>query len=97
MLKTNERIITTQDLANSTAQALANARQEPLVVTENGRPTAYLVSIEMFDSLLSQMEALEKSELLAGLAQGEEQFKQGSFKTLDEARAIAEAAWQNTK
>lgn len=97
MLKTNERIITTQDLANSTAQALANARQEPLVVTENGRPTAYLVSVEMFDSLLSHMEALEKSELLAGLAQGEEQFKQEAFKTLDEARAIAETAWQAAK
>jgi prevent-host-death family protein len=97
MLKTNERIITTQDLANSTAQALANARQEPLVVTENGRPTAYLVSVEMFDSLLSHMETLEKSELLAGLAQGEEQFKLGSFKTLDEARTIAEAAWQIAK
>jgi prevent-host-death family protein len=94
MLKTKERIITAQDLAEATAQALANAQQEPLVVTENGRPAAYLISIDMFDALLARLETVEQSELLAGIAQGEEQFKKGAFKTLDEARAIAEAAWQ---
>ena len=36
----------------------------------------------MFDALLSHMETLEKSELLAGLAQGEEQFKQGGIGSL---------------
>ena len=34
MLKTKEHIITSQDLAEATAQALANAQQEPLVLTE---------------------------------------------------------------
>jgi hypothetical protein len=37
MLKTKERIITAEDLADATTQAIANAQQEPLVVTENGR------------------------------------------------------------
>lgn len=94
MLKTKERIITAQDLAVGTNKAIANAQQEPLVVTENGRPAAYLISVEMFDALLSRLETLETAELLEGIAQGEAQFKQGAFKTLDEARAIAEAAWQ---
>ena len=94
MLKTKERIITVQDLAKATTQAIANAQQEPLVVTENGRPAAYLISVDMFDALLDHLEIIEKSELLAGIAQGEEQFKKGAFKTLEEARAIAEAAWQ---
>lgn len=90
MLKTKERIITAQDLAAATNKALSNARQEPLVVTENGRPAAYLVSVEMFDALLSRLETLEASELLEGIAQGEAQFKRGAFKTLDEARSIAD-------
>ena len=93
MLKTNRHIITLQDLADVTAQIIANARQEPLIFTENGRPAAYLIGVEMFDALLSHLETLERSELIEGIAQGEEQFKQGTFKTLDEARAIAEAAW----
>jgi prevent-host-death family protein len=97
MLKTKEHIITAQDLAEATPQAIANAQQEPLVVTENGRPAAYLISVDMFDALLAHVETLEKSELLEGIAQGEAQFTQGAFKTLDEARAIAEAAWQTAE
>jgi len=84
MLKTNRHIITLQDLADVTAQIIANARQEPLIFTENGRPAAYLISVDMFDALLAHLETLEKSELLEG---------SGAFKTLDEARAIVEAAW----
>ena len=38
MLKTKERIITAQDLAEATTQAIANAQQEPLVVTETAVP-----------------------------------------------------------
>jgi PHD/YefM family antitoxin component YafN of YafNO toxin-antitoxin module len=43
-LKTKERIITAQDLAEATTQAIANAQQEPLVMTEKGRPAAYLIN-----------------------------------------------------
>ena len=82
MLKTKERIITAQDLAEATTQAIANAQQEPLVVTENGRPAAYLISVDMFDALLDHLETIEKSELLAGIAQGEEQFKRRGFQNL---------------
>ena len=34
MLETKERIITAQDLAEATAQAIVKAQNEPLVVTE---------------------------------------------------------------
>jgi len=48
MLKMRERIITAQDLAEGTPQAIANARKEPLVVTENGRPAIYMLSPSVF-------------------------------------------------
>ena len=97
MLTTKERIITAEDLSDSTTQAIANAQREPLIVTENGRPAAYIISVDMFDALIAHLDTLEKSELLAGIARGESQFEQGAFKTLDEARAIAEAAWQTAE
>jgi hypothetical protein len=40
------------------------------------------------------LEALETEEVIAGIAAGEEQFARGEFKTLAEARAIAEEAWK---
>jgi len=94
MLKTHERIITAQDLAEGTPKALANAQKEPLVVTENGRPAVYMISVDLFDALVGQLEAIENAELKAALVAAEEQFANGAFKTLEEATALAEAAWQ---
>ncbi|MFZ0544483.1 MAG: type II toxin-antitoxin system prevent-host-death family antitoxin [Candidatus Promineifilaceae bacterium] len=96
MLKTTEKIITIEDLAQETHQAMSNAQREPLVVTENGRPTAYLISIELFDSLLAQLEALENKELVNGIAIGEDQFASGAYTTLEEARTILEKVWQRS-
>ena len=93
MLKTKERIMTSQDLVEATAQAIVNAQPEPLVVTKDGRPAAYLISVDMFDALLAHLDTIEKSKLLAGIAQGKEQFNKGAFKTLDEARATVGAVW----
>jgi PHD/YefM family antitoxin component YafN of YafNO toxin-antitoxin module len=64
-----------------------------VIVTENGRPAAYLISVELFDSLITQLEVLEEEKVIAGIAAGEEQFTRGEFKTLAEARAIAGKAW----
>jgi prevent-host-death family protein len=86
MLKTTEKIITVEDLAQEVHQAVSNAQREPLIVTENGRPTAYLISIELFDSLVAQIEAVENTELINGIAVGEEQFARGDYKTVEEAR-----------
>ncbi|MCP5100758.1 MAG: type II toxin-antitoxin system Phd/YefM family antitoxin [Chloroflexi bacterium] len=94
MLKTHERIITAQDLAQSTPKAIANAQKEPLVVTENGRPAVYMISIDLFDALVEQLEAIEHIELKKAIAIGAEQFDNGTFKTLEEATALAEEAWK---
>ena len=93
MLKTTERIISTEDLAQQADQAIANAQQEPLVVTAEGRPAAYLISVEMYDALREHLHQLEQSELLAGIKTGQEQFVKGQFKTLDDAAALAESIW----
>jgi prevent-host-death family protein len=94
MLRTHERIITTQELAKQVQKAMANAKREPLVVTEEGRPAAYLISVELFDSLIAHLEALEEAELVTNIAIGERQFARGAYKTLEDARAIAESTWQ---
>ena len=94
MLKTKERIITVEELTGQPHQALTNAKQEPLVILEDGRPTAYLISVDLFDSLMAQLEMQERDEVSAGIAQGEAQFAEGAYKTLDEARSIAEEAWK---
>lgn len=94
MLTTYERIITVEELAARAKKAVDNAQQEPLVVTENGRPSAYLISVELFDRLVAQLEAIEDAELQAYLAMGEQQFAQGAYKTLAQASELAELAWQ---
>ena len=95
MLKTRERIITVQDLVQDVDSAISNAQREPLVVTESGRPTAYLISVELFDALVAQLEALEEAELVTSIAVGEEQFAQGVYKTAAEARVIAAGVWHD--
>ena len=95
MLKTRERIITTQELAQVVARAISNAQREPVVVLERGRPAAYLISVELFDALVAQLEVLEEAELVTSIAVGEEQFAQGAYKTAAEARVIAAGVWHD--
>lgn len=93
MLTTRERIITAQELAGKVETALSNAQQEPLIVTESGRPAAYLISVELFDKLLAHIDAADIADLKTAVAIGEEQFAQGKYKTIEEAEAILETAW----
>lgn len=94
MLTTRERIITSQELARQVHIALANAQREPLVVTEKGTPTAYLISVDLFDRLLARLASLDDEEMQTAVALGEEQFAQGAYKTLEEAEMILETAWR---
>ncbi len=94
MLTTYERIITVEELAARAKKAVDNAQQEPLVVTADGRPSAYLISVELFDRLVAQLEVIEDAELQAYLAMGERHFAQGAYKTLTQAAELAELAWQ---
>ena len=94
MLKTRERIITAQELAESTQKAISNAQSEPLVVTENGRPAAYLISVDLFDTIMSQLSSMDDAELRADIETSEYQFAQGAYKTLAEAADLAEQTWK---
>lgn len=94
MLKTRERIITAQDLADGTQQAIYNAQSEPLIVTEDGRPAAYLISVDLFDAIIDQLSNLDNIELRSHIDAGEKQFAEGAYKTLAEATNLAEQAWQ---
>jgi prevent-host-death family protein len=94
MLKTRERIITAQELAESTQKAISNAQSEPLVVTENGRPAAYLISVDLFDTIMSQLSSMDDAELRANIETSEYQFAQGAYKTLAEATDLAEQTWK---
>jgi prevent-host-death family protein len=84
MLKTHERIVAAQDLAQQVETVLANAQREPLIITEHGRPAAYLISVELFDKLMAELEALDHIELVTNIAAGEKQFDEGAYKALEE-------------
>lgn len=80
MLTTKEQIITAYDLSQQVSTALSNAQQEPLIVIENGHPSAYLISVELFDGLIARLEMLEQEELKTALTLAENQFTQGRTK-----------------
>ena len=52
MPKITERIISEADLQKEITTALRNAQNEPLIITQDGRPTAYVISVDLFDALL---------------------------------------------
>jgi prevent-host-death family protein len=95
MLKTKERIITTAELGRDPDQALQNAQRAPIVVTSEGKPTAYIVGAETFDALIERLAELEREELVIGVKKGEQDFAEGNFAPLDKAIARAEAQWQS--
>jgi prevent-host-death family protein len=55
--------------------------REPVLITEHGKPAAYLVDVETFESLDQKMKILE------GLARGEKDIRGGNVRTLPEARS----------
>jgi prevent-host-death family protein len=94
-MKTTEWIITKSDLQHHPNIVLNNAKQRPLIVTNEGRPSAYVLSVDMFDSLLERLLELEHAELGSNIATGERQFEAGSYLTLKDAVAVAEVKWQS--
>ena len=57
-----------------------NKSQEPILITEHGKPAAYLVDVETF------AEASRRIELLEGLARGEATIEDGRIVTHSGAR-----------
>ena len=95
MPKITERIISEADLQKEITTALRNAQNEPLIITQDGRPTAYLVSVDLFDALLERLAQLDDMELRGAVGQAEAEFESVAFNTLEEAQQIVEALWQS--
>jgi prevent-host-death family protein len=57
-----------------------NQKHEPVLITEHGKPAAYLIDVQSFQ------EITKKNELLEGLARGESSIKQGRVVPQSEAK-----------
>ncbi|MCH6258804.1 type II toxin-antitoxin system Phd/YefM family antitoxin [Puniceicoccaceae bacterium K14] len=57
-----------------------NEESEPVLITEHGKPAAYLIDVESFQELT------KRNELLEGLARGESAIKQGRVVLQKEAK-----------
>lgn len=54
--------------------------QEPVLITQHGKPAAYLMAVETFDTLNRRLGILE------GIARGERAVEEGRVLTVDEAK-----------
>ncbi|MDQ8200796.1 type II toxin-antitoxin system Phd/YefM family antitoxin [Pelagicoccus enzymogenes] len=57
-----------------------NKKHEPVLITEHGKPAAYLIDVQSFQ------EMTRKTELLEGLARGESAINQGRVVEQREAK-----------
>lgn len=57
-----------------------NQEQEPVLITEHGKPAAYLVDVQSFE------EISRRTELLEGLARGEAAIQDGRVVSQNEAK-----------
>jgi prevent-host-death family protein len=55
--------------------------REPILITQHGLPSAYLVDVESFELMQQRMSVLE------GIARGEQAVAEGRVATQDEAKA----------
>ena len=54
--------------------------KEPVLITEHGRPSAYLVDVDDYESMQDRLKILE------GLSRGEISFLEGRVKSNDQAK-----------
>jgi len=73
-----ELVTTLKRKATDLLAELERAR-EPILITQHGLPSAYLVDVETFETLQRRMELLE------GIARGEQAIEDGRTLTQDEA------------
>lgn len=52
----------------------------PILITEHGKPSAYLVDVETFENLQQRLKILE------GIARGEKAIQEGRFQTHTQAK-----------
>ena len=75
-----ELVTTLKRKATDLLSELAEEK-EPILITQHGLPSAYLVDVESFDNLQERMSLLE------GIARGERAIEQGRTLTQDEAKS----------
>ena len=56
--------------------------KEPVLITEHGKPSAYLVDVSDYDAMSKRMEILE------GIARGQKDVLEGRVKTQNEAKEM---------
>jgi len=69
----------------------ASKTREPIVITQRGRPTAVMVSVEAYERDQHEL------ELLRLLARGEKEIEAGKGHDLDDVLAEAEALLRETQ
>ena len=74
-----ELVTTLKRQATRILKEVREAR-EPILITEHGRPSAYIVDVESFEK------EKERVKLLEGLARGEEAIRSGRTMSQAEAR-----------
>ena len=57
-----------------------HSSREPVLITEHGRPSAYLVDVDDFESMQNRMNILE------GIARGETAFEEGRVLSHEDAK-----------
>lgn len=69
-------------LKRKATEIIANleSTQDPVLITQHGRPAAYLMAVEAFDTLTQRLGILE------GIARGEKAVEEGRVVTQAEAR-----------
>lgn len=74
-----ELVTTLKRQATELLAELARAR-EPILITEHGRPSAYLVDVESYELLQKRMKLLE------GIARGEKAVEEGRIVSHSQAK-----------
>jgi prevent-host-death family protein len=64
-------LVTTLKRQATALLAKLRKRREPILITEHGKPSAYLVDVESYEDLLQRMQLLE------GIARGERAIAEG--------------------
>jgi prevent-host-death family protein len=61
-------------------------RQEHVLITRNGRPSAVMLSADEYESLEETLEILQDKDLMEALRQSEDDVRAGHLTSLDELR-----------
>ena len=62
------------------------ARQEHVVITRNGRPSAVVMSSDEYEAVVETLEVLQDEAAMAALAESERDVAAGRLSSLDEVR-----------